>query len=300
MKIRFILTVFLFQIISDKNEISDDTYKYYTSHNVLTLLQVVEENQHFNSQEIELFCDVLIGENINWFDIDWVTCIQNAKSEIIDLLDSNTFDTITQNTTAKRGRLKGKSEFDFIDQLTPIKSDFFINTQLGSNPDVTAIITEVESIMFNVQLSGNIGVIFGNIWKSLENEFVNNMEKCFFHRRILFSELEPYVLTISEYINKILNKKDINKLKLVKQLQFDLYNIPGDVLAIPDITRQSLLAVSNIKVILTQTANTKYNRCKQYIQIINTDNWIEKQCQMMLLVYKGILQTEVCMTLCVF
>ncbi|VVC27324.1 Hypothetical protein CINCED_3A004966 [Cinara cedri] len=296
------------KILSSENPLNekfDDTCKYYKSQKVLTLLQITEKNLNFDSRKIKLFCDVLAGEIVDWNEeIDWINCVYNTQSIVSDLLKTDSLKTDfpkidslisskLQNTIPKRERRHGKSEFDFIDQLTAIKSDMFTNTMFGSIQNIPNTVIEVESAMFNVQLSGNIGVIFGNFWKVLENEFIEKMEKCLFHIRLLLSEQESYVFLISKYMKEILCKENIKKLELIKRLQTDLYNIPTYALEIPDVTRQSLLVVSDAKVILIQSTNQKIDKCKQYVQNDNTESWLEKQCNSMMMVYKCILQTEI-------
>lgn len=262
-------------------------YKYYTAHNVLTLLNTSERTVHLNNRKIELFCDALDGKTVNWNEeFDWIKCIHDTQSIENEMLKE-------ELTRPKIIRRHGKSEIDLIDQFTTIGPKTFSNSIASSIQDMPNQLSQIESIMFNVQLGGNVGVAFGNFWKALENEFIEKMEKCLFHRRILICEQEPYVFSVSKYLNEMLRKQDMTKIDLVKRLQTDLYNIPNNVLEISDIIRQSLLAVSHVKANLTQLTYRKIDKCRHCILNDNTENWLEKQCNSIMGVYKWILQTEV-------
>lgn len=156
---------------------------------------------------------------------------------------------------------------------------------------------EIKSTMFNKQLSGNVvGVTLGKFWESLEKQFVDNIEICFLYRRILMYEQEFYKLSINTHFNEILYRQSITKIELVKRLQSDLFNIPENALTIPNITKQLLLAVSDTKFLLKQITNQKIEKCRHFIGNENIDSWLDKQIASVFMIYKYILQTEVCST----
>lgn len=157
---------------------------------------------------------------------------------------------------------------------------------------------EIKSTMFNKQLSANaVGIALGNFWKLLETQFVDNIENCFMYRRILLYEQEFYIILINKHFNDILNRQNIMKIELVKRLQSDLCNIPENALIIPNITKQLLVAVSDTRIILKQITYQKIEKCRQFIGNETIDNWLDKQITSMFMIYKFILQTEVCSTL---
>lgn len=273
--------------------------KYYRLHNIFTLLQTTDRNIYLDVHKVELLCKVLTGQIVNWSEeSNWIKCIygihQEEEKTIDDSLGSDSFQPKVPENEFKRERQHGKSEFDFIDHMSSIKSSMFSNTYLNANMTKASKIFEVQSILFNVQLSGNIGVVLGNFWKSLENDFVENMNNCFFHRRILLSEEENYMGVLYSCLNEILNRPNQKKIELVKLLQSDLFKIPDVALSKPEITRQSLLAVSGMRSVLINLTNKKIETCRQLIENEENTNWLDKQMTSLIMTYKVILQIEVC------
>lgn len=290
-------------------------HKYYRSQNILTLLQSTSTNIHWDNNKIELFCNVLTGKTVNWFEeSNWVKCIQDMhKSKITVQNDSFKLESQlkVQNDSFKiesvqpkikqsvfsRRRLLGKSEFDFIDHITDIECNIFLDALLNSNENDLSKVNNTNSNIFNVHLNGNTGEILGYFWNSQENNFIKNMEDCFFYRRILIFEHRHYIDVINNYIYKILYKNSLDKIKLVKHLQSDLFNIPNDALLNPDVISQSLLTVLDAKAILVQLTNKKIDKCKQLIGNGNIVNWFDRQMTSLIMVYKNMLQSEVCLLL---
>lgn len=273
--------------------------KYYRSQSMFTLLQTTEKNISLDAHKVELLCKVLTGQTVKWSEeLNWIKCIHDMHQEedktIDDSFGSDSFQPKVQENEFKRERLHGKSEFDFIDHMSSMKSNLFSNAYLNVNTTKTSKIFEVQSILFNVQLTGNIGIVLGNYWKSLENEFVENMKNCFFHRRILISEGESYVGVLYTHLNEILNRPNIKKIELVKLLQSDLFKIPDVAFTNPDVIRQSLLAVSSAKSVLINLTNKKIETCRQLIENEKNENWLDKQMTSLIMTYKVILQIEVC------
>lgn len=154
---------------------------------------------------------------------------------------------------------------------------------------------QIKQTIFDKQIIGNVdGIALGKFWESLEKLFVDNIENYFFYRRILIYEQEFYILSLNTHFNEILYKQNITKIELVKRLQFDLFNIPENALTIPNVTKQLLLAVSDTKFILKQITNQKIEKCRHFIGNENIDSWLDKQITSVFMVYKYILQTEVC------
>lgn len=286
----------------------DDMLKYYKSQNILTLLQRTEKNVRWDGRKVELLCDVLTGQTVNWSEeSDWVNCIYNAKRSDGKKGGTKSFETVSspsntpQKKEFKRERLHEKSEFDFIDHLSNVKLNTFSSTPNSSHSRVrqqssTSSPTdyeEVKSEVFNVQLGGNAGVVLGAFWKSLESAFVDDMERSMFHRRILVSEQEYFVATMKKHASEALNMSSTEKIELVNCLQSDLFNVPDDALRIPSVTKQLLLTVSDVRYVLMQLVNTKIENCGRLVKNENIRNWLDVQMSLMLIVYKCMLQTEV-------
>jgi len=152
----------------------------------------------------------------------------------------------------------------------------------------------MQSNLFTLQLlNASDGLLLANFWKAAEKEFVENMERCFFFRRILISELRPFVASIDKPLNETLGGSAEDKTKLVRQLQSDFNGVPYGALQLPDIVKRLHALVSDAKHVLAQMAKDKVETCKLFIKNENVENWIDKQLISMFTVYKFILQTEV-------
>lgn len=276
-----------------------DLHEYYKSHNILTLLQRTNNNLDLDNYKIDLICDVLSGKIVNWSEeSDWVNCIYDLHKDqgdyemTTDLSKSSSIQTLkVQKSTFKRKRLHGKSEFDYLDYISASKVNMMSNELAEGN---TTKPEEVKSKHFNLQIGADIGAVLVTFWTAMENNFVHNMESCFFYRRIIFSNQMPYMSSINNYINYVLKQQNTEKIELVKCLQSDLLKIPNDALNIPDVTRKVLSTVKDTRVMLTQLTNRKIDSCKQFIRNENIDRMLDSTMASMLLVYKLMLQTEVC------
>jgi len=280
-----------------------DLNEYYKSHNTLTLLQIKNKNVDLDNYKIELICDVLNGQNVNWSnESNWVSCIYDMHKDHKDQEN----DEETKNSSKlslqpikvtksvfKRKRLHGKSEFEYLDYISSSKVNMITNELLDTKGDITKP-EEVKSKLFNVQISADIGAVLVQFWMSMEKNFIQNMGWCFFNRRILISNQMPYMSSINNYINEILKQQSIEKIELVKELQSDLLKIPNDALMMPDLIRQLISTVADTRVILTQLTNQKIKDCKQFIRNENIDKRLDNTMNSMILVYKHMLQTEVC------
>lgn len=274
------------------NDAWDSMHRYYNSQNILTLLQILDKNVHLDNRKIELFCNVLTGKTVNWSqEINWIKCIHDMnEEESTTVNDVSSESEIFESRTYQRERLHGKSEIDFVDR-SPSSMSF---TRQEDKKHTNSKIFKAQSKSFIMELrSGNNGVILANFWKLLEKEFIESMERCFFFRRILISEQEPFIATIKKSLNEILNRPNENRIKLIKHLQSDLCHIPYSALEIPDVIKQLHVSVSDAKLILTQMTNKKIETCRQLIKNENIETWLEKQMTSMLIVYKFMLQTEV-------
>jgi len=279
----------------------NDLYDYYKSHNRLILLQCKNKNIDLDNYKIELICDVLAGQNVNWSEERyWVNCIhdisedqKNYEASKNPSKSSSVQPLKIQKSVFKRKRLHGKSEFEYLDYISSSKVNMMSNEITNSKADITKP-EEVKSKLFNVQISEDIGAVLVKYWISMENNFVQNMGWCFFHRRILLSNQIPYMSSINNYINEILKQRNIEKIELVKELQSDLLKIPYGALMIPDVIRQLLSTVADTGVILTQLTNQKIEDCKQFIRNENIDRRLDNTMNLMILVYKHMVQTEVC------
>jgi len=274
--------------------------KYYRSQNILTLLQLrVDENILWDNRKAELLCDVLTGQIVNWFEeTDWVNCIYNTQQNdgktISESFESGSNLPNTQEKEFKRERLHGKSEFDFIDHLSNNRSNMFSDSLKNLSTARPTKFEEINSNIFNMQLDSNDGVVLGSFWKSLERTYVDNMEHSMFHRRILISEQESFVISIRKYVTEVLDKSSMEKIELVNCLQSDLFNVPYDALQISDVTKQLSLTVSDVRNVLMQLINTKVEKCRQFIKNENIKTWLDTQMSSMIIIYKCMLQTEVC------
>lgn len=273
--------------------------KYYRSQNILTLLQLREDkNIHWDNRKAELLCDVLTGQTVNWSEeTDWIDCIyntqQNDDKTITESFESGSSLSNTQEKEFKRERLHGKSEFEFIDHLSSIRSNMFSDSLKNTSTAGLTKFEEIKSKIFNMELVGNVGVVLGTFWKSLESTYVGNMEHSMFHRRILISEQESFVTRIKKYVTEVLDKSSTEKIELVNCLQSDLFNVPYDALQISDVTKQLSLTVSDVRNVLMQLINTKVEKCRQFIKNENIRTWLDTQMHSMIIIYKCMLQTEV-------
>lgn len=263
------------------------------------MLQSTDINIHLDNNKIELFYNVLTGQTVNWSaESNWIKCIHDMNKEKLKIEnDSFRFDALqskTQKSGLTRKRLLGKSEFDFIDHITDFNSKIFLTALLDSYKGESYKINEVKLNIFDIHLYGNAGETLGHFWKLQEENFVKNMENCFFYKRILIYERDHYINVINNYIHKIFNTNSLNKIKLVNHLQSDLFNIPYDALMNAQVIRQSLLTVSDVKTILIKLTNEKIEKCRQLIGQEYITNWIDKQMISLIIIYKQILQTEVC------
>jgi len=273
--------------------------KFYESQNILTLLHSSKKNSNLHMNEIKLLCNVLTGEIVDWSEKLEGKHIFNSEypdnsSTLTNSFESGASSSKSVKVVFKRERLHGKSEFDFMEHLSSTNSKTFSDTQPNTMEAKPTKVEEVKSKVFNTQLIGNAGTVLGKFWKSMENIFIENMENCFFNRRILILEQEPYATSINMYLNDILYKQNIDKIELINRLQSDLFNVPDDALKNPDVTQQLLLTVSDVKVLLIQLIITKIENCRRFIENESIENWLDKQITSMILVYRCILQTEVC------
>lgn len=276
-----------------------DLHEYYKSHNTLTLLQTKNKNVDLDNYKIELICDVLNGQNVNWSnESNWVNCIYDIHKDQDNYEEPKNSSKLSlqpikvTKSTFKRKRLHGKSEFEYLDYISSSKVNMITNELLDAKGDITRP-EEVKSKLFNVQISADIGVVLVQFWISMEKNFIQNMKWCFFNRRILISNQMPYMSSINNYINEILRQQNIEKIELVKALQSDLLKIPNDALMMPDLIRQLMSTVADTRVILTQLTNQKIKDCKQFIRNENIDKRLDNTMNSMILVYKHMLQTEV-------
>jgi len=278
----------------------NDLHEYYKSHKILTLLQIKNENVNLDNYKIELICDILNGQNVNWSnESNWVNCIYDMQKdqENYEVAKNSSKLSLQPMTVTKsvfkRKRLHGKSEFEYLDYISSSKVNMISNDLLDSKGEITKP-EEVKSKLFNVQISAEIGAVLVQFWTSIENNFYQNMGWCFFNRRILISNQFPYMSSIDNYIKEILKQQNIEKIELVKELQSDLLKIPNDALMIPDLARQLISTVADTRVILRQLTNQKIKDCKQFIRNENIDTVLDSTMNSIILVYKHLLQTEVC------
>lgn len=277
-----------------------DLHEYYKSHNALTLLQTKNKNVDLDNYKIELICDVLNGQNVNWSnESNWVDCIydmhkdQENYEEAKNSSKLNVQPIKVTKSVFKRKRLHGKSEFEYLDYISSSKVNMITNELIDTKGDISRP-EEVKSKLFNVQISADVGTVLVQFWISMEKNFIQNMGWCFFNRRILISNQMPYMSSINNYINEILKQQNIEKIELVKELQSDLLKIPNDALMMPTLIKQLISTVADTRVILTQLTNQKIKDCKQFIRNENIDKSLDNTMNSMILVYKHMLQTEVC------
>jgi len=278
-----------------------DLYEYYKSHKILTFLQSKNKTIDLDEYKIELICNALTGQYVNWSEeSNWVNCIydmHNDQEQNVAPTNSSKDNSVqpikVQKSVFLRKRLHGKSEFEYLDYISSSKVNMISNELVDSVTVITKP-EEVKSKLFNVQINAEIGAVLAQFWISMENNFVQNMEWCFFHRRILISNQLPYMASINNYINEILKQQNIEKIELVKALQSDLLKIPNDALMSPDLITQLLSTVGDTRVILTELTNHKIRDCKQFIRNENIDRSLDNTMNSMILVYKHMLQTEVC------
>jgi hypothetical protein len=275
-------------------------YKYYRSQNILTLLKSTDKNLFLDNLNIELFCNVLTGQIVNWFETtNWLNCTYDTNQKVYTSLISDLCTSETKEITFDREKLHKKSEFDSMDSST--SNDKMLPNVLSSlslNEQIS--IVEITSKLFNVQLNKNVGTILAAFWMSLENGFVENMERCFFYRRILMYEKVPFIITVDNYFDKMLYKPNSEKIDLVKRLQYNLINIPKDTMTISDPNRYLLRTLLDEKLILIQMINQKIEKCLHFIEDKTITNWLEKQINSIFNIYMCMLQVEVCIYLYVY
>ncbi|XP_025198187.1 uncharacterized protein LOC112596641 [Melanaphis sacchari] len=290
------------KIVSDEYKLDTfcDLHEYYKSHNILTFLQSKYKNIDFDEHKIELLCNALAGQHVNWSEQNkWVNCIYDMHNDQVQYetqKNSSKYNSVqpikVQKSVFKRKRLHGKSEFEYLDYISSSKVNMITNEFVDSVTVITKP-EEVKSKLFNVQINAEIGAVLVQFWMLMENNFVQNMEWCFFHRRILIYNQMPYMASINNYINEILKRQNVEKIELVKVLQSDLLKIPNDALMSSDLITQLLSTVEDTKFILTELTNHKIKDCKQFIKNENIDRSLDNTMNSMILVYKHMLQTEV-------
>lgn len=284
--------------------------KYYRSHGVLTLLHIINDDTVKDNDKVELFCNILTGQSVDWTkEISWVYGYydeaQRKKVTVVteeDVDDSGEVGSVVsvvKPKVFKRERRHGKSEFDIIEQMS---KSFQSCTYSGSIEDIArmgpGLIGNFQSIMINVQLSGKnvVGTILGNFWKSIDRMFVENMEDCFFHRRIVFSEQEPFVRSVKAYLDKILNKPNVHKFEVVQNLQSTLFDVPNGSLANGKFTPILLSTLSDVKSLLVQLTNVKIEKCRAFVENEPFVSWFDKQTEAMTMVYWYMVQNKVRIT----
>lgn len=263
----------------------------------MTYVQSTDQHLNFDNHKIELFCDILSGQIVNWTEeSDWAQCIQHmdrkCNTTINKLLESKSFHPKSQESVFKRKRTHGKSEFDFMDHIYSHKSDSFANKlSVVKTEDNLSKSDSMKSKMFGLQLSSNIGKVLANFWKSMENIFVQNMEKCFHCRRIIFSEQESFFVSMSNYLNEILTRPSIKKNDIIKSLQYKLSYIPYKVQVFPNNDGRLLLAAA--KDFMIQLTNEKIEKYRRFLGNNYIERWIDKHLASMFLIFKCVIQTEV-------
>jgi len=233
-----------------------------------------------------------MGQTVNWSqEIDWVKCIHDMNEEEDTIANgASAGSELAETKSFQRERIHGKSELDQIDHVsTPT-----ILTRPSQTRQNDSIVFKDQSRYLTMPLlNDNDGTTLANFWKSFEKEFIENMERCFFFRRILLSEQEPFIASINKPINEMLNRPNKNKIEIIKHLQSDLYRIPYSALEIPDVLKQLHVSVSDAKHILTQLSNKKIETCRLFMRNESVENWLDKQITSMFIVYRFMLQTEV-------
>lgn len=268
----------------------DDVYKYYRSQSLLTLLKYTDMNIFLNYHIIELFCNVLTGQIVNWSEVtNLIDCTYDVHQSNTSII-SNSYISKTTEKTFRKEKLYFKSQFDFLDYL----SSMFPIALYSLSQKAKNVIVEMTSKLFHAQLNKNDGTILAEFWKLLENEFVGNMERCFFYRRILIYEQEPFIIAANNYLNQILYQRNSKKLDVVRRLQYDLINIPNDTMTISNASEKLLSVVSDAKLILTQMISQKIKTCLDFIGDKIITNWLDKQINSIFKTYMCMLQVEVC------
>lgn len=269
-------------------------FKYYRSQNILTLLKSINKNIFFDKLNTELICNVLTGKILNWSEItNWLNCTYDTHHKMYTSLISDSCKWETRESTYEREKFHKKSEFDSIDNISTSNDNVFPNVLSNLSLSEQTLTAETTSKLFNVQIDKNVGTILATFWMSLENGFVENMERCFFYKRILMYEQAPFIVTVDNYLNEMLYKPNLKKIDLVRRLQYDLINIPKDTLTISDANRYLFSILSDAKLILTQIINQKIEKCLHFIGGKTITNWLEKQINSIFNVYKCMLQVEV-------
>ncbi|XP_050527816.1 uncharacterized protein LOC126897912, partial [Daktulosphaira vitifoliae] len=273
--------------------------QYYKAQGILTILKASEKNMLINDADLEFFCDVITNETVKWNkSLRWInvtqsTMLENSNFDYKSQLSNSFIQNKSTHKTFKRGRLRGKSEFDFVEHITTMNAKMFSNILLYSPSSQMTNISQVTTNLFYNQIRREDGITMGRVWMSLENLFVESMESCFFNKRILLSEQVPYIITIKNILNGMLRRQDINKIELVKQLQTNLSKVPlnNDILPL-NITKTLLSAVSDVRVLLIQKTNLKIEKCKKFIEKEIIETWLDKQMHSLFAVYMCMLQSE--------
>jgi len=270
--------------------------RYYESQNILTLLQSSDEKMYLDNHKIELFCNALTGETVNWSqEIDWVKCIHDMnEGEDTIINGASVGSELAETKSFQREKIHGKSELDHIDHLS---RSTILTRPLQTRQNDSIVFKDQSKFLTMPLLNGNDGAMLANFWKSMEKEFIENMERCFFFRRILISEQEPFIAAINKHVNEMLHRPNDDKIKIIRHLQSDLCRIPYSALEIPDVLRQLHVSVSDAKHLLTQLSNKRIETCRLFIRNENVENWLDKQITSLSIVYTFMLQTEVRSTL---
>lgn len=278
----------------------DSIDEYYKSQGILTVLKPSEKNMTVNVADIDFFCDIVTNQTVvwnkssRWINITESTILEDNSDVKSQLSSSSIQKESKHDNTFKRERLRGKSEFDFVEHITTINAKLFSNILLHSQSSQINNIDHITSSLFFNQLRGDDVSTMGRIWVSLENLFLETLENCFFYRRILLSEQEPHIVTVKNILNGLLKTQNTNKIELIKQLQFDLSKVPLNKENLPsNIKKQLFSALSDVRVLLIQKTNSKIEKCKQFIEREIAEYWLDKQMYCIFAVHKCMLQAEV-------
>lgn len=277
-------------------------FKYYRSQNVLTLLQCSDEDLRLDDRKIGLFCDILTGDRVvKWSEeTGWVNCVydwyQDDEGETTtsaDSVESGSASSETRKNVFRKERLHRKLEFDFIDYISNIKSNTFLDSAQSWDVAKPTKIEEVKSIMFNVQLGPSAGAVLGAFWKTLENSFVDNMESSFLHRRTLIAQQNAFVVSTDDRLDRMLNAPNADGLALINRFQHDLFLAFTDACTPPGSAGPILSALADATVALERLTNRKIAECRRFVESESIKRFLDRQLSSMITIYKSILQTEV-------
>lgn len=268
----------------------------------MTLLQILDENTAGDGDKVELFCNVLTGRTVDWSkEIGWVHCVYGKKQrrKVTMVTEDGSGGSggsavsVAQPKVFNRKRLYGKSEFEMIEQLS--KNFFACLYSIKISEKGPGNIRNLQSVLASIQLSGKnvYGTMLGKLWKSTEELFVEGMNNSFFYRRIIFSELEPFAYEVNTFLDKILNKPNVQKLEVVEHLQSVLFEILNRPSTNVDVTPDLLLTLSNVKSLLVQMTNEKIDKCRAFVKNEPFQSWFGKQTEAMTMVYQLMLQSKV-------